>query len=120
MGPHELKLVDTTVQFIQYISSILLIILSASGAAFYYFLTNKLNNLKLKHLWPFAIPAGIVVAAFYFIGRLYSTLITGLAEGSISNYVGFWFKYAGYIFWCSILVGILTLVGAFILVHRKP
>jgi len=121
MGPHELKLVDTTVSFLQYLSSILLIILSATGAAFYYYYTKKLNNnLKLKHLWPFAIPAAIVVLAFCFIGYLYFELINGLGEGSISDYVHFWSKYVGYIFWGSIFISMLTLVIAFIVVHRKP
>ena len=119
IGPHELKLIDTTIEFLKYISSILLIILSASGAAFYYYYTNKLNNLKLKHLSLFAIPAVIVGGAFYLIGYLYSKLIAGLAEGSISEYVGFWFKYAGYILWGSVFVAIVALVIAFIIVHKK-
>ena len=119
MGPHHLKLVETTIQFLQFMTSIFIIILSASGATFYYYWTNKLNGLQVKNLWPFVLPTGIVFGAFIFIGVIYSMLIDALSEGTISKYVDFWFKYVGIVLWLAIFISVSLLGLAFILVSRK-
>jgi hypothetical protein len=119
VGPHELKLIETTVQFLQYMTSVFLVILSASGVAFYYYWTNKLNGMSLINLWPFGVPVIIVFMVFCFIGYLYSALIAALSKGAISDYVIFWSKYAGCFLWGGLFFSILALSFAFINIHRR-
>lgn len=119
MGTHIFKMVETTIQYLQFIGSIFLVILSATGAALYYYWTNKLNNLKEKDFWPFAIPAAIVLGAFIFIGHIYGKLINDLAGGSISSYVQFWFEWVGTVLWVPLFAAVLSLVFAFIKLYRR-
>ncbi len=119
MGAHHLKLVETTVQFLQFMTSIYVIVLTATGAAFYFYWTNKLNALKIKDLWPFIIPTGIVFVAFIFIGIAYRLLIEGLAAGIISKYMEFWFQYVGLALWLGLFLSIFFLLIAFVTAHKK-
>lgn len=119
MELHELKLVETTINFLQFMTSIYLIIITASGAAFYYYWTKKLNGGKLKDLWPFGLPAAIVLGSFIFIGYIYSKLINALAEGILSSYMLFWFRGIGVFLWVVLFFGVSSLIFAFIKVHRR-
>ena len=119
METHHLKLVEATVQFLQFMTSVLIIVLTATGAAFYYFWTTKINEIKMKHLWPLVLPAGSVFGAFIFMGITYRILVDGLAEGTISRYMEFWFEWVGLILWGALGLSIGTLLIAFIVVHRK-
>lgn len=119
MDTQTLKLVDTTVVFLQYMTSVFLIILTASGALFYYYWTTKLEKVRLKHLLPFALPAGIILGGLVFIGEVYRKLIAALSSGIITKYMEFWFKYVGLLLWPALFLSIICLVFAFIRVHRR-
>lgn len=119
MSPHQLKLVEITVRFLEFMTSIFVIVLTATGATFYYYWTTKSNSKKLKDFWPLAIPSGIVLGIFIFIGLVYWKLISGLAEGVIRVYVEFWFNFVGYILWPALFVSIVSLFTAFVLMTRK-
>ena len=117
--PHIQELIETTIQFLQFMTSIFLIILSATGIAFYYHWTTKSRKMEIVELLPFALPAGIVLLTFLFIGYLYRLLIKSLAAGSIEPYIEFWFSYVGYVLWLALFVSIVCLVIALIMVNRK-
>jgi len=57
-------------------TSVFLIILTASGALFYYYWITKMENLRVKDLLPFALPAAIILGVLFFIGMVYQGLIT--------------------------------------------
>lgn len=119
MEPHHLKLVETTIQFLQFMTSIFIIVLTATGAAFYYYWTNKMINMKIIDFWPFVIPAASVIGAFIFMARTYSILINGLAGGTITQYMEFWFKWVGLVLWLGLAISIGGALFAFIIIHRK-
>lgn len=120
INPRQIKLIEITIQYLQFMTSIFLIILSATGVAFYFFWGNKSKKKQIGNLWPFALPAGIVLATFIFIAALYKRLIMGLAgtEG-ITPYMEFWFSYVGYVLWPALFLSIAILVIALIMVNRK-
>ena len=119
MGPHLLKLIDTTIEFLQYFTSVFLIVLTANGTAFYYYWTNRSDTMRIKDFWPFAVSAGIVLGAFVFIGITYANLIDSLSEGIIRKYMEFWFKWVGLILWPALIGSILFLIISFIMVHKR-
>lgn len=119
MDPQTLKLVDTTVVFLQYMTSVFLIILTASGALFYYYWTTKLEKVGLKDFLPFALPAGLILGGLVFIGAVYRKLIDALSSGIITKYMEFWYKYVGLLLWPVLFFSIICLVFAFIRVHRR-
>jgi len=119
METHHLKLVETTIQFLQFMTSIFIILLTATGAVFYYYWTNKTRNMKIRDLWPFVIPAASVIGVFIFMARTYSILINGLAGGTITQYMEFWFKWVGLVLWLGLAISIGGALFAFIIVHKK-
>jgi len=120
MSPNLLKAADATIQFLQFFTSLFLIILTANGIAFYYYWTTKPDKIKAKCLYIyFGIPAGIVLIAFIFIGITYSKLIGSLAAGIPSKYVEFWFSWSGLILWPTLVLSIGSLVFVLIRVHNK-
>jgi hypothetical protein len=119
MDPFHQKIVEITVQFLQFITSIFVILLSATGAAFFYYYTNKLKGSRVKLLWPLAVPTGIMLVAFIVIWIAYKSLIDWLAEGIISKYVTFWYSNLQWMLEAILILSLLTLFGAFILVHKK-
>ena len=119
MDLHLLKLVDTTIEFLQYITSVFLIVLTANGAAFYYYWTKSSDTIHMKDFWPFAVSAGMVLGAFVFIGITYANLIDALSEGIIGKYVEFWFEWVGLILWPALFVSILFLIISFIMFHKR-
>jgi hypothetical protein len=119
LDAQTLKLIDTTIVFLQYMTSVLLIILTASGALFYYYWTTKLERIGVKGLWPFALPAGIILTALVFIGFTYRGLVVGLSSGILAKYIDFWFKYVGVVLWPALFLSIVGLFFALIMVHRS-
>jgi len=117
MNGQTLQLIDTTIVFLQYMTSVFLIILTASGALFYYYWITKMENLRVKDLLPFALPAAIILGVLFFIGMVYQGLITALSSGIITKYMEFWFKYVGLVLWPALFFSIICLVFAFIRVH---
>ena len=99
-------------------TSIFLIILSATGVAFYYYWTKK-SKTQIKLLLIFSLPAGIILGVFIFIGFLYEILIKSLAGGNITPYVEVWFPYVGYVLWPALFVSVAMLVAALIIVDKK-
>ena len=118
MEPHHIKLIESTTQFLQFFTSINVIILSAVGAAFYYYWTTKPSGMRLLDFWPFAVPSGFVLFSIVVIALFYRELINGLAAGIIQDYIGFWFKWT-WILWVSLFVSIGTLIFALPKVHSK-
>jgi hypothetical protein len=119
MDPHHQKLIEITVQFLQFITSIFVILLTATGAAFFYYYTNKLKGKNIGALWPLAIPSTIMLGAFVFIWVVYKRLIDGLAEGIIIRYMEFWYKYTELTLGLLLIGTILFLVVSFVWVHKK-
>jgi len=119
MDAQILKLVDTTVVFLQYMTSVFLIILTSSGALVYYYWTTKFKKAKVKDLLPFALPAAIILGGLVFIGEVYRKLIAALSSGIITKYMEFWFKYVGLVLWPALFFSIACLVFAFIWVNRR-
>jgi hypothetical protein len=120
MSPNLLEAADATIQYLQFSTSLFLIILTANGIAFFYYWTTKLGKIKAKCLYAlFGIPAGIVLIAFIFIGITYSRLIDSLAAGIPSKYVEFWFDWSGLILWLPLVLSIISLAFALIMVNKK-
>ena len=119
MDENHIKMLEMTVKYLEFVTPLFLIILSASGVAFYYYWTNKAKHLKIKNLWPFALPAAVVLAALFFIAHLYSRVIDSFGEGLISSYMLFWFNWVGWLLWLGLFGGIVLLVIAFLMLDRK-
>ncbi len=119
MENHHIKIIETTIQYLQFMISIFLIILSASGATFYYFWTTKLEKIKLKGLWSLVLPTGTVFIAIFFCLYIYSELLDALAIGSITDYMNRWSSWTEIILTVLLFIGIATLLYAFINLHKR-
>ena len=119
MDERHLKLIDVTIHYLQFMSTLFLIVLTACGSAFYYYWTTRPSNSELRDFWPFSLPSSIVLIALIFAGHIYGRLITALAEGYITKYVLFWLNWVGIIQWCLFFLSVLALVFLFIKIHRR-
>jgi hypothetical protein len=110
METHIVKFIDTAIQFSQFFTALSFILLSATGAAFYYFWTSKKFNFKLTQLSLFLIPTGSVGYTFYYLAKIYSLLMNQLAEGNVDKYVETWLKKAGNHLWIPFFFAVVSLI----------
>jgi len=113
------KLIETTVQFLQFMTSIFAIVLSATGASFYYYWTTKSSNTTVRNLAAFIWPAGMALLAFLIIGYIYALQIDSLSAGFITDYRFFWINWSALILGLLLCTNIVILFFAFIRVHRN-
>ena len=118
MDARHLKLIDVLITYLNYMTTLFLVILTACGSAFYYYWTTRQQNSKLTDFWPFSLPFSIVLIALLFTGHTYDRLINAIAGGSVSEYVLFMLNWAGIIQGCLLLFSILALLFMFIKVRR--
>ena len=119
MEADHLKLIEMTVQFLQFMTSIFAIVLSAIGASFYYYWTTRSSNIPVRDLAAFAWPAGMALFAFLTMGYIYALQIDSLSAGFITDYRFFWINWSALILGLILCANIVILVCAFIRVHRN-
>lgn len=119
METHILKFIDTAIEFSQFFTAISFIVLSATGAAFYYFWTSRKFNFKLIQLTIFLIPTVFIGYTFYYLGRIYNLLMDQLAGGNVDEYVELWLKKAGYHLWIPFFLAVFSLILVVAILQHK-